>query len=71
MGIFDWWFRIPSHFRYGVGIVLILVSTALYVFTDRLWPWGWVVGSVMLVFGFTGPEKRETPNDSGSTNQEA
>jgi len=35
--------------RYGIAIAFLLLSTILY-FCGWFWPWGWVLGTVLLFF---------------------
>jgi hypothetical protein len=56
MGFFEWWSDLPALFRYGVAILFLLVSTGLW-FAGRFWPWGWVVGVILLLMA--GPSKAE------------
>jgi hypothetical protein len=56
MWFFGWWGERSPWLRYGVGLVLIAISTAMY-FSGWLWIWGWVVGALMLAFA--GPSKSE------------
>lgn len=59
MFLFEWWSDLPVWLRYGVAVVFLLVSTGLYFLADLFWPWGWVVGVILLlVSGPSGPEKR-------------
>jgi hypothetical protein len=58
MGFFEWWADLPAIFRYGVAIVFLLISTGFW-FAGRLWPWGWVVGVVLLLMaGASKAEKK-------------
>ncbi len=55
----DWFTGLPWWLRYGVAILLLLISTGLYFFANRFWPWGWGVGGVMLLFaGRSDSEKK-------------
>jgi hypothetical protein len=54
--MFGWWAGLPALLRYGVAIGFLLVSTVLW-FAGTFWPWGWVVGFVLLVFA--GPSDSE------------
>jgi hypothetical protein len=47
--IWDWYSELPWYFRYGVGLLLIAISTLLLL-AGRIWIWGWVVGAAMLLF---------------------
>jgi hypothetical protein len=58
MGLFEWWAGLPAVFRFGVAILFLLISTVLF-FAGRIWPWGWAIGIVLLIFSFpSGPEKK-------------
>jgi hypothetical protein len=58
MGIFEWWGGLSPWIRFGVAIGFLLLSTVILLF-DRIWIWGWVVGTVLLIFSFpSGPEKK-------------
>ena len=56
MGFFEWWADLPAWLRYGVVLVFLVISTGLW-FAGRFWPWGWVVGVVLLLMA--GPSKAE------------
>lgn len=56
MGFFGWWSDLPTWLRYGTAIVFLLISTVLW-FGGSFWPWGWVVGIVLLLMA--GPSKAE------------
>jgi hypothetical protein len=57
MWFFEWLGSIPWWIRLSIGLICIAISTLLFFFAHRLWPWGWAVGFVMLVFG--GPSDSE------------
>ena len=52
----EWWAGLSPWLRLGIPAVLILVSTLLLV-ADVFWPWGWAVGTVLLLF--SGPDDSE------------
>lgn len=56
MGLFGWWGNLHPILRYGVAILLLAISTGLY-FAGTIWPWGWVVGAIMLLLA--GPSDSE------------
>jgi len=56
MGIFEWWSGLSPWIRYGVAVILLLISTVLY-FDGILWPWGWAAGAIMLLLA--GPSDSE------------
>lgn len=56
MAFFEWWAGLPVWLRYGSAILFLGISTGLW-FADRFWPWGWVVGIVLLLMA--GPSKAE------------
>ena len=59
MGFIQWWADLPAWLRYGVSLALIGVSTYLFFFANRFWPWGWALGLVLLIFsGPSDPEKK-------------
>jgi len=53
----EWWGGQSPLLRYGVGLLFLGISTALYFFADRVWIWGWIIGAVMIMFG--GPSDSE------------
>lgn len=58
MGFLDWWAGLSPWLRYGVAILFLLVSTAMF-FAGRFWPWGWGLGTVLLLFaGKSESEKK-------------
>ena len=56
MDFFGWWADLPAWLRYGVALLFLAISTALW-FAGRLWPWGWVAGIVLLPMA--GPSNAE------------
>lgn len=52
-----WWGGLPPWLRYGVALLLLAISTGLYFFANRIWPWGWVAGVVLLLAA--GPSEAE------------
>jgi len=57
MGFMDWWTDLHWSLRLGVALFFIAVSTPLFFFAHRFWPWGWAVGLVLLCF--SGPSDSE------------
>lgn len=55
--MWSFWMDLPPWLRYGMGLVFVGISTAMLFFGRTFWPWGWVVGFVMLAFG--GPSDSE------------
>ena len=49
----DWYIGLPVWLKYGVAVLLLGISTAMY-FGGWFWPWGWGVGGVMLIFAGIG-----------------
>ena len=56
MGFFDWWSDLSPWIRYGVALVFLTISTALW-FGGTFWPYGWVVGIILLLMA--GPSDAE------------
>ena len=56
MGFFSWWADQSPWLRYGVALLLIAISTVLFL-AGRLWIWGWVAGLILLLFA--GPSSSE------------
>lgn len=53
----DWWFDRSSWARYGIALLLIGISTAMF-FAGTIWPWGWGAGLGLLVIaGRSNSEK--------------
>lgn len=52
-----WWSDQSPWLRYGVALLLMGISTALFFLADRFWPWGWGFGAVLLLFA--GPSDSE------------
>jgi hypothetical protein len=55
--MFDFWYELPRILRIALGLVFIAISTAILLFGDRIWPWGWVVGAVMIFASGAGSNK--------------
>jgi hypothetical protein len=48
--------------RFGVAGMFLLLSTLLW-FTGTFWPWGWVVGVVLLIFSFPSASEKKGYHD--------
>lgn len=55
--LLDWWVHVPWYVRVGTALALILVSTLILILGGYIWPWGWIVGVILLLFG--GPSRSE------------
>ena len=55
--MFGWWANLSPWIRYGVAVFFLLLSTVLFFGFQRLWPWGWAVGTVLLFLA--GPSDSE------------
>ena len=60
--MFGWWVGLPWPLRVGVALVCLLISTALW-FTGTFWPWGWVIGPVLLLFSFPSNSEKKGYHD--------
>jgi hypothetical protein len=54
--LISWWAGLPWQLRVVVPLVLIAIST-IFLFAGEIWPWGWVVGVILLCFA--GPSSSE------------
>jgi hypothetical protein len=54
---------LPWYLRAGVALVFLLISTVLWFGANRFWPWGWVVGAVLLVFSFPNSAEKKGYHD--------
>lgn len=55
--MFEWWAGLSPWIRYGVAVFFLGLSTLLFFAFDRFWPWGWVVGVILLLLA--GPSDSE------------
>jgi hypothetical protein len=46
----------------GLALVLLLISTILW-FCGYFWPWGWVVGGVLLLLSFPSDAQKKGYHD--------
>ena len=46
MGLIEFWYDLPTLLRIALGL-----------FADRIWPWGWAVGAVMIFASGAGKNK--------------
>jgi hypothetical protein len=58
----DWYCGLPWQLRGGIGLVFLLISTALW-FADIFWPWGWALGVALLLFAFPSKAERKGYHD--------
>lgn len=61
--VVEWWGGLPWWLRLGVALLFLLASTVLWFGFDRFWPWGWVVGVVLLLFSFPNDAERRGYHD--------
>ena len=48
------------------GVVLLLINVGLIVHaakTGRFWPWGWIMGVVLLIFSFPNDAQKRGYHD--------
>jgi hypothetical protein len=57
MGLIEFWYDLPTILRIALGLLFIGISTAFFFFADRIWPWGWAVGAVMIFASGAGKNK--------------
>ncbi|MBX9682001.1 MAG: hypothetical protein K2X38_24855 [Gemmataceae bacterium] len=62
MGFFEWWLDLPTGLKMGVSLGLIGISTVLW-FAGYLWLWGWIIGSILLVFSFPNDAQKRGYHD--------
>lgn len=55
--MFNFWYELPTILRIALGLVFIGISTAVLVFGDRIWIWGFVVGGIMILVSGAGNNK--------------
>ncbi len=60
--MFEWWAGLPWWLRAGVALLFLFVSTIVW-FMGRFWPWGWVVGVVLLLFCFPSNSEKKGYHD--------
>jgi len=55
----EWWAGLDWKFRLGLPLCFLCASTALWLFADVIWLWGWVMGALLLlVSGRSQAEKK-------------
>jgi hypothetical protein len=47
MFLFEWYFGFPPLMRFLIALVPLGISTVMFL-NGTIWPWGWIVGAVML-----------------------
>ncbi len=60
--MFDWWTGLNTWLRFGVAGAFLLASTILWL-VGYFWPWGWVVGIILLLFSFPNDAQRRGYHD--------
>jgi hypothetical protein len=55
--MFDLWYESPVWLRAGIGLILVAISTGLFLLANVIWIWGWVVGAIFLLFCTAGKNK--------------
>jgi hypothetical protein len=43
-------------------LLLLLISTGLWL-ADTFWPWGWLMGAILLMFSFPNDAERKGYHD--------
>lgn len=56
MGFISWWYELPVLLRISVSLLLLAISTLMF-FSGVVWPWGWVLGGILLLFCGAGSNK--------------
>ena len=62
MWLFQWYFGFPPLVRFLLAMVPLAISTLLFL-GGRFWPWGWVIGGVMLCCSFPTSGERNKWGD--------
>lgn len=62
MIFFEWWAGLPPIIRFGVAVLFLGISTAFWI-GGRFWPWGWVVGAVLLAMAIPSRAERKGYHD--------
>ena len=62
MLFFEWWGSLSPKIRIGLSLFLLLISTGLW-FAKIFWPWGWVAGTIMLMFSFPSQNEKRGYHD--------
>jgi fucose permease len=55
--MFDFWYELPFLLRIGLGLLLIGISTLIFFAADRIWPYGWIAGAIMVLGSGAGGNK--------------
>lgn len=63
MGFFGWYFTLKPLVRFLFALIPLGVSTALFFGADRIWPWGWGMGVIMLLCSFPTDGERNKWGD--------
>jgi len=50
-GLIEWWAGLDWKIRLLIPVILLAISTALWLLANLIWPWGWVAGVVLLLAG--------------------
>ena len=58
MFLFEWWSGLSPWIRYGVAVVMLLISTVLWV-GGLFWPYGWIGGVIMLLFAGRSEQEKK------------
>lgn len=62
MEFFEWWSGLSFWFRAGLALLLLAISTVLWLMGE-FWPWGWVAGVVLLLFSLPSDRERKGYHD--------
>ena len=59
MDFYDWLCNLPRAVQYGVALLMLGTSTWALLVGDMLWPWGWMVGLILLFAACFGRREDE------------
>ena len=62
MGLYEWLAELSPWIKISLGLLLISVSTILW-FSGWFWPWGWIVGVILIMISFPNDAQKKGYHD--------
>ena len=64
MRLEEWLLGLSRTAQYVIALLLLGVSTFTYM-NGWVWPWGWILGFILLVWSCFAPSQPKENDDSG------
>lgn len=62
MWFFESWAGLNTWLKVTIALIFLAISTILW-FAGKFWPWGWGVGTMLLLFSFPNDAQKRGYHD--------